>query len=462
MRGVARRVMFGQLINRGTIMKIAVRWAALFLLSFTLFGCQSPGVRSETGKKSEGVSYYLPKRLIKVTYTRAFPATTAAKRFNKALQAQADADKAAGATKAAMEEAEARRLAADPASPAYPQIEKEAAYQVVLHRIAVAAQTAANGELASATSDLERERSAEAGACGLVEKLEFATTAPTADRETRFIADVQHSIWRRDQVTLQTNKEGLLTSSNATLTDQTSEILVAFASSLVAGRTPLKMSASQRMDAPPDAAECKSASFELTVSPDELALVDSALKAAKSPLRLSLAGGGKQKFTSSNRAAKGGLYYRRDQTHLMRVYQSQANGAPDCSVGAPPEGAVIIPKCPLVASVPLLLPNYSPVERIAIDATTFATNVHALTFENGMLTQAQTDQPSELLAIVKLPTNIISGVLGSVTNLIQLRFNVGQQETALANQERALLCALDRLTAVRNDADPELPATLCP
>jgi hypothetical protein len=425
--------------------------ACLLLL---LSACQNASVRSASS--GDGVAYYLPKKLLKVTYTRTFPATDAAKRFAKAQAAVDAAGKAVAESKAAFEAAEARRKAADPSSPAYSQLEKEAAYLGVLHKVANETHVAAQGELASASDAWMAEKNAVVvpGQCNMIEKIEVTPTAPMPDTDQRKVAIVDHRSWRRDQVTLQTTKEGLLTSSSATITDESNNILVALFGSISSLRVGIGPTTFEEGGPKPTPqGKCVPATVEMTVDPGDLETVNAAIKKTgsdkqlkweKTPTADTAPDDPRNCRTRAGNNADCGLFYRRDLPHMLRVTAGQAPGEA------------------VVTAFPVSLPNYSPTERISLNATGFATNVHGLVFENGMLTQATTDQPSQLVAIAKLPTNIITGVLQSVATLVQLRVNVGTQNSALANQERALACALDKLEAAKSGAAPSLPASLCP
>lgn len=449
------------------------RFTALVLALATvslLSACNRTSVRSlDSG---DGVAYYLPKRFLKVTYTRTFPATDVAKRFTKAQSALDAANKAAAELQDAFDTAEERRKQTDPASPAFAQMEKEAAYQAVLLKIGVQAKAVAQTEMKSATEALlaEQARAAAPASCATVERLEVVPSSLQPDTDKRYIAAIEHSVWRRDQIELQTTKEGLLTSSSATLTDESNGILVALASSLSAVSPSPGIKALSRFadpsDAPPDPTEkdkaCRPASFEMTIDPDPtgLKMVNDALDERRSDLHLTWQPGFKgdslarpsspeerTNYARTCKTKKGvqtdcGLYYRRELTHLLYIVRTSNPST-------------------VVTAVPVSLPNFSPMERISLDATAFATNAHTLTFDHGMLTKANVDQPSELLAIAKVPTNIISGVLTSVATLIQLRVNVGTQSNALVEQERLLACALDRVESARNGTEPSLPESLC-
>lgn len=433
--------------------------ASAIFLSVLICGttaCQNASVRSTAS--GDGVAYYLPKKLLKVTYTRTFPVTDAAKRFAKAQAASDAAGKAVSDSKSALDTAEARRKAADPTSPAYAQLEREAAYLGVLHKVTNETHVSAQGELASATQAwiAEKATPVSPGQCNMVEKIEVTPTAPIPDIDQRKVAIVDHRAWRRDQVSLHTTKEGLLTSSSATLTDESNNILVSLFSSIASLGTGAG-NVTFREDAPQPSPDrfCTASAVEMTVDPIDFSKINKAIELTGSDKYLGWADTLNPDDDaevpincrpSSRKGTDCGLLYRRDLTHLLQVKDKQVG----------------LEKDVVLTAFPVTLPNYSQIERVNLNATGFATNVHSLAFDNGMLVQATTDQPSQLVAIAKLPTNIISGVLQSITTLVQLRVNVGTQSSALANQERALACAMDKLQAAKTGTEPTLRSSLCP
>ena len=62
-----------------------------------------------------------------------------------------------------------------------------------------------------------------------------------------------------------------------------------------------------------------------------------------------------------------------------------------------------------------------------------------------MLTSWDINRPSEMLALVKIPINVLSAMIGSVTQLIQLRVSQVNEETNYTKAQTELLLELTKL-----------------
>jgi hypothetical protein len=97
-------------------------------------------------------------------------------------------------------------------------------------------------------------------------------------------------------------------------------------------------------------------------------------------------------------------------------------------------------------------PNAAPVFSLPVDRALLVTRTTSLSFNNGFLQGANYNNPSQLSALLGLPLTVIGDIFSSVTNLLQLRFNIatGQnnvatQQTALLNQQAAINTATTNL-----------------
>jgi len=80
-------------------------------------------------------------------------------------------------------------------------------------------------------------------------------------------------------------------------------------------------------------------------------------------------------------------------------------------------------------------------------------------FTNGMLVSVDTKKPSPALVVAGLPAKIVTGVMGTVSDLLTARINIVKQETSLsteqaslAKQRQALLDALEDLEEAEREA----------
>lgn len=86
-----------------------------------------------------------------------------------------------------------------------------------------------------------------------------------------------------------------------------------------------------------------------------------------------------------------------------------------------------------------MAPNAGPVLAMPVKGGLFIKQSASLVFNDGYLLSSSNSQPSELAAVAKLPGQIISGASDTITNLLQLRFNIGASQKALLEQQNAML-----------------------
>ena len=84
----------------------------------------------------------------------------------------------------------------------------------------------------------------------------------------------------------------------------------------------------------------------------------------------------------------------------------------------------------------VLLPNESPAYLFDLRRTAFVKKTYDVQFENGFLTSAKINKPSELLAGVSLPVDIIKSVASIPAEIIQLKINYNSQQQALLEAEK--------------------------
>jgi hypothetical protein len=96
------------------------------------------------------------------------------------------------------------------------------------------------------------------------------------------------------------------------------------------------------------------------------------------------------------------------------------------------------------------LPNNSPTLSVPLDRFALVTTKHNIVLNNGMLQSVSVDKPSEGLALVSIPLDVMTAIFESLTTFVQAKFDLSEKETALANQRVAQINAensLDQLLA---------------
>ena len=96
------------------------------------------------------------------------------------------------------------------------------------------------------------------------------------------------------------------------------------------------------------------------------------------------------------------------------------------------------------------IPNKSPLLSIPLDRTAFVNRVNEITFTNGVPTKIDITKPSEALAIVSIPLDILDGVLTSISKIIPLAGVQAKAEADLLQQQKLIyenMLALEKAKA---------------
>jgi hypothetical protein len=121
-----------------------------------------------------------------------------------------------------------------------------------------------------------------------------------------------------------------------------------------------------------------------------------------------------------------GIYYRPPMPYEVRLRDGNSN----------------------VVSSTVLLPNRSPLLHLDLKKALFVQSVSQVTLTNGFISSYALSKPSSVLALASLPVQILSGITSSMTNLIQLKFNLATAQNNL--QTAALTQQSNQLAAVNN------------
>jgi hypothetical protein len=77
------------------------------------------------------------------------------------------------------------------------------------------------------------------------------------------------------------------------------------------------------------------------------------------------------------------------------------------------------------------LPNEAPIMAIDLKRGPFITKKMTLTFKNGILTQMKVDKPSEVLAALNIPLDIVKAIVSLPTELIQFKIDYSSKNKQL-------------------------------
>jgi len=101
------------------------------------------------------------------------------------------------------------------------------------------------------------------------------------------------------------------------------------------------------------------------------------------------------------------------------------------------------------------LPNYSKLVTFDITRPAFVQKIQNLTFTNGLLTQVRLKKDSELLAALGIPADVVKTVAGLPLSLMQFKTENVQGETGLLQAQMSLLQAKIDLQNKKNQSRTE-------
>lgn len=454
----------------------------LLAASFALLAaCTTTGVRSvsSAGSPAEGatepplgVSYYLPMRYAKVTFTRAKADDQADKAFAEATAALKEAEtklagaKAAAATQASLLEAMKKDGIKDTDAPYIAAL----AELVKLRQAEVAAAAAvASARTKTGQAETAALRLADSKAmCGWTDSIQVSLLDFVPDTSTRYLLQPQSSPFRSDTFKMTTTAAGLLQTANVEQKDETGEVLVNLARSIAAWSGPSSLGTSEYVESHKDSSNklvagssrCGQLAWEPRklefvidpTAPGEWDRVSGRISAsARVPgigsaaaehfnYTLGLASASATMVSRENslatRLSGTGIYYRRERPLVVNIELQDASGMMQ-SIG----------------NVVLMVPNGAPVDALDMEATAFVTNKSNFGFSNGMLVSVDNTRPSPATAIVSVPWKISEATLDQLGKLLTLRINVTTSEKSLATEEAALLEQLKALLEAQQALD---------
>lgn len=415
-----------------------------------LAGCSSLVHETALDKAGQpGVSYFLPKRLHKVSYTvsqvAGGDAEAIGKKYDEALQALASAGVA---KQKAVEEEKQRKAAFDQAVAV---AGKEGSQQAQdLARRAQSEHAVAQDALALAKTSYDAAQAlfiqygklrqgigGDSAQCKVEMSIEAQPLVP--DETQPRIAVLRHSYTRDDHLTITTTPSGLLAGANGVATDRTGDILVAVAQAAFAlgggGGVPMVAHGlTPDDDGDGDEPVCHPGKYAQTIDfSDDKMIADFSkmLGDRATGFTLERRSGGVTGESKNAPKLDGkscplgvlapfdqgcdGLAYRRELPYLLELKQGET-----------------------VADVMMItMPQGSPVAYVPYNVGLFVKNEFNVTFADGMLVSSEVDKPSELLSLAKLPVDMARGVMTVLTDFIQLRVDYTGKQAALAQGETA-------------------------
>lgn len=447
-----------------------------------------------------GLSYMAPMRLLTVNATRAAPASGAVVTTarNSLVAAENELTAANTALRAATADArDARALAT--AGPDIADLQSDADTKEAVQRAAQTRVNNATAAVTLARSTYQNAVTAAAPSVNLTETVEITMGPAIGDPNTRFVANVNTNWFRSARGRIVVGQNGLLQSANLTVDGQLDEVLVGVAQSIVAIQSSGGLSA-HGIDGREDrtlvprcsvTGELQNAitatpgptTLSLTfdpVRPGDVNMVNYALCSAGFSYRLATRPLGQAQVlnrtvyvapssveASIERARQEGLAAGRAESAAAASetnrLQSQAEALlANLNVVCRAPNGQAAGRCPGLAyrqnepmhvdiirydnanksmayverSFSFSVPNNAPIDVLRYDDATFVTRRDDVGFVDGSLVSLDFDRPSEAAVAASIPFRIVRGTTEALSELVQLRVNLANQEAALATAEQ--------------------------
>lgn len=452
------------------MLKLRIALLPLVVLSLINIGCSRSLVQSHSNTGSteppRGITYYLPRNLLKVVVVRQQLANdNAAKKAEAAkevLAAAASAKKRAAEAKGAAEHA--KRVAEVASTSVVVEAKRNAELLAAEAQVAVSDADAANKAAIAAL--------AEARAAAAAEPKEYADDISIAvmplepDTAHRYIAQLNHKHYADDKLTITTNEAGLLQTVDTSSTDRTPKIVadlaeIAISIYKIAAGVPIGAkgavpeavvppktvfcSVDLQLNAQPkgtaitifEGIETKAFSYEQVFDPSDAKAVNEInLKLCQlaTLFQLDVRAPTVASTPAAHRKLMNGLVYRRQIPFTVNLLKKISNtNLTSYSL----------------KSTNVMLPNGAPISILPLDAGMFVATEYKTEFKNGMMTKLDATRPSETAGFVAIPLNIVQRLLALPTELLQLKINYNSKDSELLASEKKVIEAQQALKEAR-------------
>lgn len=452
-------------------------WGILATSAVLLSSCAT--IRSTPRSANElasGVTYYLPKRDIKITAERKLLKKDDLQKVIATKKTELETVSASIKTlEASIKTANDRlKIASVQASAdAVATLKEELAIATADLELAKGRKTSVDTEIKTAEASLRILEVAPANSCAFSYSAAIELLAPVADTRVRLVADAFHSPLRDDDTKLAVNAAGLFSTANVVAADRTGDILVEIASAFSglggAGDPLAAFDGGSQLADPGECAKLPT-KFAYRLDPSsaaERSAVNGELKVAGFPFRVQvpamangydgansiadrqrIGGSAQDKTYPINDALRhqgmnGALFYRTalPQTIILR----QCTTGTQCA----PEGADSVP----IDATITMLPQIGPVSYIPMRSSAFVKTVDDVVFDNGMLVSWNASRPSEVLEVVRLPVKILKSIVSVPAEIFKLRIDLSDQQKGLAASQQAQMAAQAKLAKIQTCVD---------
>lgn len=413
----------------------------------------NPLDRTKAGYAEPGVIYYLPTKLLKSKVS--IEIVDLAKK-KKALAAAKDKASAAKTAKAAAT-AEVARLKAVVAelvkqggaggAPAVAQAHAEQTRLLAVAESNKQITTATADALATSADAIEAEvRALEAAPTNCLIKSSLSSGQTVGDTSLVLRANPKHQWFRDDVSKISVNPQGLLESANSVSTSRLLDAVAEF-SGAIAARDSLRDGNDETEDP-----SCQvSLPFEIEFDPKNTAALNTLLRQRQIPVAYYVntgllgANAVDPNVVEPNKDYAG-LFYRSETAVIIETHICKGLNA--CPTARNPKN--------LVGGARVMLPQYGAVGFVPMNASPFVQTVSDVKFANGSLKNLDTERPSELFEIVRLPVRLLitepAKRIGEAVGLAESKSKLASETSnLLQTQTRGRI--IEACIELANDAD---------
>ena len=391
--------------------------------------------------KTAGLTYFLPLQKMKLKITPSKMSLAEAKtRLAKVKKSLADSKTSIDSLTVQLLKSQIASRNLTGALKKYEE-EKQAKLQKKIGK-ALKADKKLKAEKVAATNYLASATAAQPGACTYAVSLGLTKHMP--DSNHRFVANLNHNIFRDDTVKLKVTDTGLLSSANVIADDKTGDILVEIAGLIGAFVQPVSATIKNRNFNRNSVAEEPTCTdlrpLELIFDPmqkQDLKDIENERARAKLPIKISVRehsepgnnyqidkkgydkNSKKMIHHTGRLATANGLYYRTPAPLTLEIKQCKTKARLDCRT---------------VSSQIAMLPQAGPVSYVSMKSSAFVKTVNDVGFKNGVLVSSDITRPGEALVVAGLPLAIVRSFFGAAGEIFSLKVDYSSEAEARAAQ----------------------------
>lgn len=427
------------------------RFGANLIAFVALGGCATVKTdilqSAPSGTVNDGLTYFLPERLLKVTVVKA------SQQVDK-VEATLQSDEVALAAAKAAEDRAKTALATTSDLLAAAKKNSSAANLVERQKAADAAaqlEVHTKAVLDKATAAVSTDIGILTKSDSVVYSAKVEVQPAQADLSRGFVARIRHSPLRDDSLKFVVTSAGLLSSADATAADRSGDIVTALAGSVASLAVPSNLSTSvfntrvTPSEMPPVSEDCGVTSATYTAifdptDPGGLGDVNKQLKCYGFRIMAKLTHNKKFALKSTNDLEPiEGLYYRSPVPVIIELDKCAPS---ECG----PDHAKLTP----IDSSIVMLPQAGTTSWVPMRSSAFVTTVDTVKFTDGMLTEWNATRPSEALVVVRLPVQILQQVISVPAQIFQLRVNYDSSYKSLLDAAQAERVSAEKLKLLRD------------